>query len=268
MNGRPAADRSGMERTQAMMNRIRQFPAAVLSARASIGPIVASCLLAALTPAALAQEAVPAKPAAPETKPETKPEPKPDAAPATPAPATPAPAGTPSAAPAAPKEKASPMVLSHVVKDIDGKDVNLADYKGKVVLIVNVASNCGFTRQYKGLQALYDEQKDRGLVVLGFPANNFNGQEPGSNSEIKAFCETNYKVTFPMFAKISVKGEDQHPLFKQLQAQPGAIGGEPGWNFTKYLVDRSGNVVARYESRVKPDDATMVAKIRELLDAK
>ncbi len=255
-----------------MMNQLRTGSAGVRSGRIGQGPrvgmmvrvIAAGCLLAGLATGALAQEAAPAKPAAPEkaqpeTKPETKPEAKPETAPG-------ASAGT--GAPAAPKEKPSPMVLSHTVKDIDGKDVNLADYKGKVVLIVNVASNCGFTYQYKGLQALYDEHKESGLVVLGFPANNFNGQEPGTNAEIKAFCETKYKVTFPMFAKISVKGEDQHPLFKQLQAQPGAIGGEPGWNFTKYLVDRSGNVVARYESRVKPDDATMVGKIKELLKAK
>lgn len=230
--------------------------------RATLATAAASILLG-LAPLTFAQEAVPAKPAQPPaTQPEKTPESPAPAAPATPAtPAAPA-------APSAPKAKANPMVLSHTVKDIDGKDINLADYKGKVVLIVNVASNCGFTSQYKGLEALYEARKDSGLVILGFPANNFGNQEPGNNSEIKAFCESNYKVTFPMFAKISVMGEDQHPLFKQLQSQPGSIGGPPSWNFTKYLVDRSGNVIARFESRVKPDDATMVGKIKELLAAK
>lgn len=160
-----------------------------------------------------------------------------------------------------PAEKPDPFVLRYVMKDIDGSDQNLEQYKGKVVLIVNVASECGFTPQYKGLQALYESRKDKGLVILGFPANNFGSQEPGKNEEIKAFCTSKYAVTFPMFSKVSVKGEDAEPLFKQLAANAGA----PTWNFNKYLVDRTGNVVQRFAERVKPDDATLVGKIDELL---
>jgi glutathione peroxidase len=227
------------------------------------GAAAALAVFACGAPVALAQESTPSKPAQPaspttpaapeKATPEPKPEAKPD------------PKAQPAATPVAPAEKVSPMVLAHTVKDIDGKDVKLADYKGKVVLIVNVASRCGFTPQYKGLEALYQKHKDAGLVILAFPANNFGSQEPGTNAEIKAFCESNYKVTFPIFEKISVKGEDQHPLFKQLAAQPAPLGGDPGWNFTKFLVDREGNVVARYESRVKPDDAVLATKINELL---
>lgn len=128
------------------------------------------------------------------------------------------------AVPAAP---VSPMVLAYTVKDIDGKDVDLASFKGQVVLIVNVASNCGYTPQYTGLQKLYTDKKDKGLVILGFPANNFGEQEPGSESEIKSFCTGKYNVTFPMFSKVSVKGDDQHPLYKQLALQAKPIGGDP-----------------------------------------
>jgi glutathione peroxidase len=152
-------------------------------------------------------------------------------------------------------------VLGFTVKDIDGKDQDLGQYKGKVVLIVNVASRCGFTPQYKSLQELYDSRKEKGLVILGFPANNFMGQEPGSDSEIREFCSKTYNVTFPMFAKISVKGDDVHPLFAKLTK----LGGEPKWNFNKYLVDKQGNLVMRYDSRVKPDDAELVNKIDELI---
>jgi len=160
-----------------------------------------------------------------------------------------------------PAEKPDPFVLKYTMKDIDGSDQNLEQYKGKVVLIVNVASECGFTPQYKGLQALYESRKDKGLVILGFPANNFGAQEPGKNEEIKAFCTSKYAVTFPMFSKVSVKGDDADPLFKQLSANVG----QPTWNFNKYIVDRSGNVVQRFAERVKPEDATLVAKIDELL---
>lgn len=166
---------------------------------------------------------------------------------------------------AATPESVSPYVLDFVMKDIDGNDVNLADYKGKVVLIVNVASRCGFTGQYKGLEELYQGKKDRGLVILGFPANNFGSQEPGTNAEIKAFCASKYNVTFPMFAKVSVAGIDKCDLYARLAAQPAPIGGDPGWNFTKFLVDREGKVVSRYESRVRPNDTQLVAKIDELL---
>jgi glutathione peroxidase len=176
----------------------------------------------------------------------------------------------PKEAPAAETAKVDPYVLGHVVKDIDGKTVDLSAYKGQVVVIVNVASKCGFTKQYTGLEALYQAKKAQGLVILGFPANNFGGQEPGTNAEIKEFCtgaESKYKVTFPLFEKISVKGEDIHPLYKQLATQPAPIGGDVGWNFTKYLVDREGKVVAKFDSRTKPDDAAMNKRIDELLGA-
>jgi glutathione peroxidase len=156
-------------------------------------------------------------------------------------------------------------VLGYTMKTIDGADKPLADYKGKVVLIVNVASKCGLTPQYAGLEALYEKHAPQGLVVLGFPANNFGGQEPGTNDEIKAFCTGKYDVTFPMFAKISVKGDDIHPLYKSLTTQPAPIGGDVQWNFQKYLVDRSGNVVAMFGPKTMPDDAALTAKIEELL---
>jgi glutathione peroxidase len=131
---------------------------------------------------------------------------------------------------------------------IDGANKPLRDYAGKVLLIVNVASKCGFTPQYKGLEALYEKYADRGLVVLGFPCNQFGAQEPGSESEIATFCSTTYGVNFPMFAKIDVNGEKAHPLYKQLKHDaPGLLGSEAiKWNFTKFLVDRSGKVVRRY----------------------
>lgn len=159
-------------------------------------------------------------------------------------------------------------VLGFTLDDIDGKPQNLEQYKGKVVLIVNVASRCGYTRQYEGLQKLYADKKDAGLVVLGFPSNDFGNQEPGTNEEIKEFCSGKYNVTFPMFSKIAVTGEQAHPLFKKLASQPAPIGGAPQWNFTKFLVDRSGKVVARYESRAKPDDPQFIKRIEELLEAK
>jgi glutathione peroxidase len=168
----------------------------------------------------------------------------------------------------------SPYVLGFKVVDIDGKEVDLAQYKGKVVVIVNVASKCGFTKQYEGLQALYDQKKGEGLVVLGFPANDFNRQEPGTEAEIKSFCEGTFKVTFPMFAKVQVKGEGAHPLYKHLAAQPAPIGGSPPrWNFTKFVVDREGNVSARFDAektyvgtaRLEPG---LLAKVEELLAKK
>jgi len=160
---------------------------------------------------------------------------------------------------------ASPFVLAYTMKDIDGKDVDLASFKGKVVLIVNVASNCGYTPQYVGLEKLYTEKKDKGLVILGFPANNFGEQEPGTDAEIKSFCTGKYNVTFPMFSKISVKGDDQHPLYKQLAMQPKPLGGDPGWNFTKFLVDRSGAVVGRFDSKTRPNDPKLLKQIDELI---
>jgi glutathione peroxidase len=156
-------------------------------------------------------------------------------------------------------------VLGYVMNRIDGTSETLDAYKGKVVLMVNVASQCGYTKQYTGLEKLYHEKMGEGFVILGFPANNFRGQEPGTNEEIAKFCSSKYNVTFPMFEKISVKGADAHPLYQQLA---GAGGGEPQWNFTKYLVGRDGKVVAKFDSDVKPDDAALTAKIDELLSAK
>lgn len=156
-------------------------------------------------------------------------------------------------------------VLSHTMKRLDGSEESLGVYKGKVVLIVNTASKCGLTPQYKGLEELYKAKQDAGLVILGFPANNFMGQEPGTDAEISAFCAKNYGVTFPMFSKISVKGADQHPLYKTLTGMPEPIGGEIKWNFDKFLVDRTGKVVARFGPKTTPSDAALTAKIDELL---
>ena len=124
------------------------------------------------------------------------------------------------------------------LKDIDGKDASLAKYKGKVLLVVNVASKCGFTPQYKGLEALYRQQKDKGLVVLGFPCNDFGSQEPGTTEEIKAFCSKNYDVTFPLFEKVHVKGAEQHPLFSTLTGADSPFPGDIKWNFGKFLIGK------------------------------
>jgi len=168
---------------------------------------------------------------------------------------------------APPPEKA---VLDFTMRDIDGKDVKLDTYKGKVVMIVNTASKCGLTPQYEGLQALYYTYKDQGMVILGFPANSFMGQEPGTEAEIKEFCTLKYKVTFPMFAKISVKGEDQHPLFNFLtnKATNPDFAGDISWNFNKFLIDRNGKVVARFEPKVKPDSPDVSTAIEKYLALK
>jgi glutathione peroxidase len=139
-------------------------------------------------------------------------------------------------------------VLGFKVNLIDGKAFDLSKYKGSVVVIVNVASKCGFTGQYAGLEELFKKHEKDGLVVLGFPANDFNGQEPGNNDEIAKFCSSTYGVTFPMFEKISVKGEGAHPLYKLLASQPAPIGGEPKWNFTKFVIDRNGKVAGRVDA--------------------
>jgi glutathione peroxidase len=161
-------------------------------------------------------------------------------------------------------------VLSYVVKDIDGKEVNLADYKGKVVLIVNVASKCGFTPQYKGLEALYEKYKDQGFVIVGFPANNFKGQEPGTNEEIKQFCSNKYNVTFPIMSKISVKGDDKAPVYHYLTepSTAGEFAGEITWNFNKFLVDRNGQVMARFASNTTPENPSLVEAIEKALNTK
>jgi glutathione peroxidase len=162
----------------------------------------------------------------------------------------------------------SGSVLDYTLNRIDGTPQSLAEYRGKVLLFVNVASQCGYTPQYEGLERLYEEKKDQGLVVIGFPANNFGSQEPGTNLEIAEFCTSKFGVSFPLFEKISVKGEDAHPLYQVLAGQPSPIGGEPKWNFTKFLVDRSGKVVARYEPKARPDDPALIAQIDKLLAEK
>lgn len=155
--------------------------------------------------------------------------------------------------------------LQYTLKNIDGKETNLADYKGKVVMIVNVASKCGFTKQYAGLEKLYEKYKDQGFVVLGFPANNFKGQEPGSDEDIKAFCTATYGVQFPIFSKISVKGDDIAPLYKLLTepATNGQFAGPIGWNFTKFLVGKDGRVYARFASKVTPEDKELVGAVED-----
>ena len=157
--------------------------------------------------------------------------------------------------------------LDFTLNSIDGQPAPLAQYKGKVVMIVNVASKCGYTPQYAGLEALYEKYKDKGFVILGFPANNFGGQEPGTNEEIKTFCSRNYNVSFPMYAKISVKGADKAPLYQFLtdkQANP-ATGGEIQWNFTKFLIGRDGHVVQRFESAVEPQSPEVNSAVEKAL---
>jgi glutathione peroxidase len=150
------------------------------------------------------------------------------------------------------------------VKGIDGQEVSLSTFKGKTLLIVNTASRCGYTPQYEGLEALYKKYKDKGFVVLGFPSNDFGAQEPGSNAEIKKFCQTKFNVDFPMFAKGEVKGEGKQPLFALLtQAAPSK--GEIKWNFEKFLIDPSGQVVARFDSKVTPTDEALNKAIVEHL---
>ena len=158
-------------------------------------------------------------------------------------------------------------VLSFVLKDMDGKEIPLAGYSGKVILIVNVASKCGFTPQYAALEALYKKYKDRGLEILAFPANDFLWQEPGSNKEILSFCKTTYDVTFPVFSKIHVRGKDIAPLYVELTSkeQNGKFGGKIGWNFTKFLVNRDGNVIGRFGPATRPDAPEVVSAIEEAL---
>jgi glutathione peroxidase len=151
--------------------------------------------------------------------------------------------------------------------DIDGKPVNLNQYRGKVLLVVNTASLCGNTPQYTDLESIYERYHDKGFEVLAFPANNFGQQEPGTNAEIKGFCLTKYSVSFPLFSKISVKGSDKHPLYEYLTEQS-PFPGEIEWNFQKYLVDRSGNVVGRFHHRTKPLAPEVVNEIERVLASK
>jgi len=159
-------------------------------------------------------------------------------------------------------------VFDFTLNSIEGQPTPLASYKGKVVLLVNVASRCGFTPQYAALEATYEKYKDRGLVIVGIPANNFGAQEPGSNEEIKKFCSAKYNVKFPMMAKISVKGEDQAPLYQFLtdkSANP-RTGGDIQWNFTKFLVGPDGQILARFEPDVTPDAPQVTAAIEKALE--
>lgn len=153
-------------------------------------------------------------------------------------------------------------MLEVTMNRIDGTPESLEAYKGKVIMVVNVASECGLTPQYDQLEAMYEKYGDQGFVVLGFPANDFNGQEPGTNEEIQTFCRTEHGVTFPMFEKITVIGDEAHPLFRQLAAESA----EPSWNFTKYLIDREGNFVERIDPRTTPEDPAVVEKVESLLE--
>jgi len=157
---------------------------------------------------------------------------------------------------------AASNVHEFTLNSIDGQPVPLAGFKGKVVLIVNVASKCGFTPQYAGLESLYEKYKDQGFVIVGVPANNFGAQEPGTNEEIKTFCTRKYNVSFPMMAKVSVKGGDIAPLYQYLT---GAKGGDVKWNFTKFLIGKDGRVVERFEPAVKPDDPALTAAVESAL---
>jgi len=165
---------------------------------------------------------------------------------------------------------AASSVHEFTMDAINGTPTPLASFKGKVMLVVNVASQCGYTYQYEGLQALYVKYKDQGLVVVGFPANNFGAQEPGSNAEIGAFCKSKFGVTFPMFSKISVKGSEKAPLYQFLtdkNANP-KTGGEIPWNFTKYLVDRDGKVLTRFDAPVEPESKELTSAIEAALKNK
>ncbi len=158
-------------------------------------------------------------------------------------------------------------VHKFTMKNIEGEDVSLSEYKGKAILIVNVASKCGYTSQYEDLQKLYERYADKGFVILGFPANNFMGQEPGTNAEIQSFCKKNYGVTFPMFSKISVKGNDMADLYKFLtdEDQNGVMNTKVKWNFQKYLLDKNGKLVAKFAPGDKPLGDDITSAIEELL---
>lgn len=151
------------------------------------------------------------------------------------------------------------------IRDIDGKDTSLKAFDGKVVLLVNVASQCGYTPQYKGLEALFRKFKDKGLVVVGVPCNDFGAQEPGSASDIKEFCSSKYQVTFPLLEKIHVKGSEQHPLYAALTGPKGSFPGDVKWNFGKFLIGRDGSVLKRFDSGVAPDSGELTQAIEAAL---
>ena len=165
-------------------------------------------------------------------------------------------------------DKTAESVYEFKLTNIDGKETSLSEFQGKVLLIVNTASECGFTPQYEGLQATHEEYSDDGLVVMGFPANNFGGQEPGTDDEIKKFCKVNYGVSFPMFSKISVKGDDQHPLFTYLtSAENPDFTGEIKWNFEKFLINKQGKLIHRFRSDVKPQSDEIKKAIEKELSS-
>jgi len=161
----------------------------------------------------------------------------------------------------------SPMVYGFTLNDIDGKPISLDQFRGKVLLLVNTASFCGNTPQYTDLEKMYGQYREKGLEILAFPANNFGQQEPGTNEEIKTFCHTKYSLSFPLFSKISVKGNDKHPLYRYLTEQS-PFPGEVEWNFQKYLVDRSGKIIARYHHRTRPLAPEVVQDVERVLAAR
>src|SRR5437870_5571580 len=165
----------------------------------------------------------------------------------------------------APALAACPPLLNHTFPSLTDQATSLCQFRGKVLLIVNTASECGYTPQYEGLEGLYRRYRDKGFVVLGFPANDFGGQEPGSNKEIAQFCQVNYGITFPIFAKTSVVGANANPLYRELAARTGK---PPRWNFHKYLLDRAGQPVAAFESAVEPADPRVTSQIEKLLAAR
>ncbi|MDP8201429.1 MAG: glutathione peroxidase [Candidatus Tenebribacter burtonii] len=164
-------------------------------------------------------------------------------------------------------EEKAMSIYDFTMEDISGNEVKLEGYKGKVILMVNTASKCGFTYQYEGLEKLHETYKDSGLVILGFPANNFLKQEPGSDEEIATFCRLNYGVTFPMFSKISVKGKDIHPLYEYLTSKEAdhEFGGKISWNFNKFLISKDGKIINRFGSKVKPGSEKIINAIEDAL---
>ena len=167
-----------------------------------------------------------------------------------------------------PDDITTDSVHKFTLTDIDGNEVSLDKFEGKTLLIVNTASECGYTPQYEGLQELYEKYNEKGLVILGFPANNFGGQEPGTDEEIKKFCNVNYDVSFPMFSKVSVKGDDQHPLFSYLTSVENPdFDGEIKWNFEKFLVNKKGNLIHRFRSDVKPKSDEIINTIETELNS-
>ena len=164
--------------------------------------------------------------------------------------------------------RAAESIYDIPLKDIDGKDTTLNPYRGKVLLIVNVASKCGFTPQYAALESLYEKYRDRGLVVLGFPCNQFMGQEPGTEAEIKQFCASKYNVTFPLFGKLEVNGDKRHPLYVLLAGKDSPQSGMIKWNFTKFLISRDGKILDRFAPITKPDSEGVIKAVEAAMEAK